>query len=182
VNALAKENVGKYVNTHFVSAFQKVAKFQVAGQQKNGGNVASYFCTPEGNVLHAIAGPVDEDTFLREIRWVNETYNMALLDNNKTLVQQRNFFRKAHHDRLAEHGHGIGKGELRGPPNLSITPQYLSQMLEHYQRRHGLGTQDKVHVLLTLAPLVKIEQLYQTVFERILNEKISTKPVQVVGK
>ena len=61
MNALAKEKVGKYLNTHFVSAFQKVATFQVAGKAKQGGNVASYFCTHDGLVLHAIAGPVDGD-------------------------------------------------------------------------------------------------------------------------
>ena len=52
--------MGDYLNRHFVSAFQKVATFQIVnGAQKQGGNVASYFCTPEGRVLHAIAGPVD---------------------------------------------------------------------------------------------------------------------------
>ena len=25
---------------------------------KNGGNVASYFCTPDGRVIHAVTGPV----------------------------------------------------------------------------------------------------------------------------
>ena len=46
--------------TFFVSSFQKVATFRiVAGGQKQGGNVASYFCAPDGRVLHIVAGPVD---------------------------------------------------------------------------------------------------------------------------
>ena len=54
MNALANEEVGQYLNRHFVSAFQKVATFQINAGQKQGGNVAGYFCTPEGRVLHAL--------------------------------------------------------------------------------------------------------------------------------
>ena len=36
--------VGKFVNEHFVSSFQRVATFRIVGGQKQGGNVAAYFC------------------------------------------------------------------------------------------------------------------------------------------
>ena len=61
MNALAQPQVGEYFKRHFVSAFQKVATFKVNGGNKQGGNVASYFCTPEGRVLHVVAGPVNAD-------------------------------------------------------------------------------------------------------------------------
>ena len=77
---LAHPQVGEYLNRHFVSAFQKVATFQINGGQKQGGNVASYFCTPDGLVLHAVAGPVDAGTFLREAHWAQDTYEAALLE------------------------------------------------------------------------------------------------------
>jgi hypothetical protein len=47
-----------------------VGTFRIVNGQKQGGNVASYFCTPDGRVLHLIAGPVDGDTLIREARWV----------------------------------------------------------------------------------------------------------------
>jgi hypothetical protein len=47
-------------------------------------------------------------------------------------------------------------------------------------RRVGLPAEG-VHVILAVAPLAPIEQLYQVVFEKILGETISTNPVQVVG-
>ena len=50
MNALANPEVGKYVNEHFVSAFQKVATFKIVNGQKQGGNVAAYFCAPDGRV------------------------------------------------------------------------------------------------------------------------------------
>ena len=78
MNALANDEVGKYLNEHFVSSYQKVATFKVVGGQKQGGNVASYFCAPDGRVLHVIAGPVDAATFLREAKWVVETTKLAM--------------------------------------------------------------------------------------------------------
>ena len=36
---------------------------------KNGGNVASYFCTPDGRVIHAVTGPVPAEELLAAARW-----------------------------------------------------------------------------------------------------------------
>ena len=41
MNALANPEVGKYVNEHFCSSFQKVATFKIANGAKQGGNVAA---------------------------------------------------------------------------------------------------------------------------------------------
>jgi len=102
VNALASEEVGKYVNEHFVSSFQKVATFKIVGAQKQGGNVASYFCAPDGRVLHIIAGPVDSATFLREAQWVVNTTKRAMKESNGDGGTFKAAFRKAHAAKLAE--------------------------------------------------------------------------------
>ena len=78
MNALANPEVGKYLNEYFVSSFQKVATFRIVDGQKQGGNVASYFCAPDGRVLHVVAGPVDAATMLREAKWVVETTEKAM--------------------------------------------------------------------------------------------------------
>ena len=149
--------MGKYLNAHFVSSYQKVATFTLAGDQKQGGNVASYFCTPEGRVLHAVAGPADAPTFLREARWVVEAYKMARLEGGDDPARLRAFFHGAHAQRLAqEHGLDLERG---GPA------------------RGALTNQGKVHLLLAAAPLVKLDRAYKVVFERILGEKVSTAPV-----
>ena len=43
-----------------------------------------------------------------------------------------------------------------------------------------LGNQGRVHMLLAAHALTKIEKVYGSVFESILGEKVTTKPVQVV--
>jgi hypothetical protein len=180
VNALANDQVGRYLNRHFVSAFQKVATFQINGQQKNGGNVAAYFCTPGGLVLHTIAGPVNAATFLREANWVHETYQMAALHNQKTLGEMRAHFRRAHYDRLKKDQHAhVPSSQLQ--LLTYVTPSALAKTLEK-NHSQGLNNQGKVHLLQVVAPLPRIEQLYQVVFEKILNEKITTTPVLVAGK
>src|SRR6476646_1539329 len=96
--------VGRYLNRQFVSAYQKVGTFRINQGEKQGGNVAAYFCTPAGSVLHAIAGPVDADTFLREARWANDTYRLAQLEG-KDRAELQSFVRAAHLARLrGKHG------------------------------------------------------------------------------
>jgi hypothetical protein len=164
VNALANDNVGNYLNQHFVSSFQKVGTFKIVNGQKQGGNVASYFCTPDGQVLHVVAGPVDAATFLREARWTVETYKLAVLDSRGDAARLRAFFRQAHADRLKqENGLDIAAaGAL--------------------QSRQALSLQGRAHLLLAAAPLVHIDQAYRLVFERILGEQVSTAPVAVVSR
>jgi hypothetical protein len=158
---LAKDKVGKYVNTHFVSAFQKVATFQINGNQKQGGNVASYFCTPDGRVLHAVAGPVTADVLLREARWIVDTCKMAQLEAGDEPAALHDFFRAAHAERLRQR-HGLDIERLNRHPRLQ-----------------ALDAQGRVHLLLAAAPLAKIEKVYKLVFENILGEKVSTAPVVV---
>ena len=82
MGALANAEVGKYLNGSFVSTYQKVGTFTLAGRQKQGGNVATYFCTADGRVLHVVAGPVDAATLLREARWAVDTHKLALIDQS----------------------------------------------------------------------------------------------------
>jgi hypothetical protein len=97
--------VGEFIRENFVSAFQKVATFRIVNGQKQGGNVASYFCAPDGRVLHAIAGPVDAGTFMREARWVVDGVRTAMADAKRSGLTFKAMFRRWHAARLrAEHG------------------------------------------------------------------------------
>ncbi len=126
--------------------------------------MASYFCTPDGRVLHAIAGPVSADVLLREARWVVETSKLAALENGKSELRHRAFWRKAHSDRLKQEHHldFARIGRLSHRPNLD--------------------NPGKVHLLLATAPLPRLDQIYKLVFERILNERVSTAPVVQVHR
>ena len=44
----------------------------------------------------------------------------------------------------------------------------------------GLGNQGRVHMIMAGHSMAKLERIYGTIFENILGERISTKPVEVV--
>jgi len=226
VNALANPEVGKFLNEHFVSAFQKVGTFRIVNGQKQGGNVASYFCAQDGRVLHVVAGPVDAATLLREARWVVETVKKSLAESQTSGKSFKAQFREAHAARLQrEHGLTVepvtfdspAPGEesalsYRDPsgnalapvlpappiegPDVSLAPHEKAAfdarqkaaletaderqiVVDRGRRRWVLNNQGRVHVLLAAHSMKRIETLYGSIFEGILGEKVSTKPVIV---
>ena len=222
MNALANPEVGKYLNEYFVSSFQKVATFRIVGGQKQGGNVASYFCAPDGRVLHCVAGPVNADTMLRESKWVVETTKKAMEEAKGDGLKFKAFFRKAHAEKLknesgltvepvtfdppAESDEG-GALSYRDPSGRPLAPKLAPPPIDGpdvtlraaldlqkgeakapgaraIRDRAGrgwvLGNQGRVDMLMAAHCMNKIETLYATIFEGILGEKISTKPVEVV--
>ncbi|MBL8797810.1 MAG: hypothetical protein JNM56_28185 [Planctomycetia bacterium] len=194
MNALANEKVGDYLNDHFVSSFLKVGTFTIANGQKQGGNVATYFCLPDGSVLHAIAGPVNAETFLREARWAVETRKMATFEANGSPQKYRDLLRKAHAERLqSEAGLNARQVQIYAPriPGATLATSPLPQdAMNAYGRgkvhstrdfaghhHQGLGNQTQVHLIMANYPLVKVQEVYKYVFERILNERVSNLPV-----
>lgn len=182
---MTDSEVGGFLNDNFVSAYQKVGTFRIVNGAKVGGNVASYFCTPDQRVLHVIAGPVKADVFLREARWVNETWKLAMLDSRqgKDATKFKEAFRNAHAERLAvDHNivlpfyaarlrAKIAKGEL--PPSVGVGGIGFGPA----QVTVGPANAGRIHRLLATDPLTPLDQVYKPVFEQILGERISPAPV-----
>lgn len=220
MNALANPEVGKFVEKYFVAAFQRVGTFRIVGQQKQGGNVATYFCAPDGRVLHAIAGPVDGPTMLAEAKWVVRTAQKGIEESKGDGAAFKAVLRKAHADRLKseyglvvqpvtfdppEAGDNDGPLSYRDPTGQPLAPKLppppvdgpdvtikLAQaremnaagaapLMDRGGRRWVLGNQGRVHMLFAAHSLQPIEKLYGSVFEGILGERISTRPVEVIN-
>lgn len=223
MNALANPEVGKYLNEYFCASFQKVATFRIIGGQKQGGNVAAYFCAPDGRVLHVVAGPVNAQTMLHEAKWVVESAKKAIAEAKGDGAKFKATFRTLHAQRLRnEHGlvvEPVTVDVVEQDPNSALTysdptgrplapklppppidgpPVELLTLQQNYRaagaaknlgakeiadgkgQRWVLGNQGRVHMLLAAHSMVKIQKVYGTVFENILGEKISTRPVEVV--
>jgi hypothetical protein len=220
VNALANPEVGKLLEKYFVSSFQRVATFRIVGKQKQGGNVATYFCAPDGRILHTIAGPVDAQTMLRETQWVVDIAKKGIEASKNDGAAFKAFMRKAHAEKLrTEHGlvvepvtydppdaaDNTGALTYRDPTGRALAPvlppapidgpdvkframQELSAkaagampVLDRRGGRWGLNNQGRVHVLLAAHCMGQIERLYGSVFEGILGERITTRPVEIVN-
>jgi hypothetical protein len=218
VGALNNPEVGKYINENFCSSFQKVATFRIVDGQKQGGNVASYFCAPDGRVLHVVAGPVDAATMLREAKWAVETTRKAMEESKGDGAKFKSYFRKAHAERLRTETGLVVEPVLFDPPdpqdeNSALTykdptgrplapklpPPPIdgpdvslkekqealraagnAEVADRKGNRWALNNQGRVNLLMAAHCMTKIEKVYGAVFEGILGERISTKPVEVV--
>ena len=224
MNALANPEVGKYLNEYFVSSFQKVATFKIVGGQKQGGNVASYFCAPDGRVLHVVAGPVDAgDAAARGEVGGRTPPSRAIEDSKGDGAEFKAIFRKAHADQLQqEHGlvvepvtydppDGAGPeqrpdlprpdGPAAGPEAAAAADRRAGRVVPrpdsrpptgrrppgrgavHGPRAAGAGcwaTRAASTCCWRRTRWRRSRSCTASVFEGILGEKISTKPVEVV--
>jgi hypothetical protein len=172
VNALADDRVANYFNDSFISTFMKVGTFQrAANGQKNGGNVASYFCLYDGSVIHAVPGQTSAATLLEEARWAYEVRKTAvtsstnLLNGDVDMKKYTERFRRAHAERyhaLQNNWHGGGKTV---PPIPMRLPTHASQ-------------QSQAHWLLAKNPLAKLNEVYPIVWTQVLREQLSDLPVR----
>jgi hypothetical protein len=228
VGALNNAEVGKYVNEYFVSSYQKVATFKIVNGQKQGGNVAAYFCAPDGRVLHCVAGPVDAQTFLREAKWVVETTKTCMKestgkDGKMDGGKFKELFRKAHAEKLRQEFGIVVEAVTYDPPDpmdakdaltyrdpsgrplapklppppingpdVTLTPAKFEALQKDAAAAPGnrlvpcakggrvvVTNQSLVHQIMAAHSMIPIERVYGTVFENVLGEKISTKPVDV---
>ena len=219
MNALANAEVGKFINENFCSSFQRVATFRIVGNQKQGGNVAAYFCAPDGRVLHCIAGPVNAPTMLKEAKWVVDTAHKAVKECKGDGAVFKALMRKAHAERVrSDYGlvvEAVAYDDYedqdansaltyRDPTGRPLAPKLPPPpitgpdvKLLHLQetaksaagavavkdakgKQWALPNQGRVSLLLAAHGMAKIETIYGAVFEGILGERITTRPVEVV--
>ena len=192
MNALADPKVGKLINKHFIASFQRVGSFKIEGKQKQGGNVATYFCAPDGRVLNAIAGPVDAKTMLEEAEWTILKTREAIKESKGSADRFKTLLRRYHAERLQEkYGARVTpilKDQAmqtldtalayRDADGRKLAPILSLPPIENEGEVRQLPNGGKVHRLLAAHAGAKIEHLYGAVFQGILNEKVTTKPVQ----
>jgi hypothetical protein len=194
VNALADEKVGDYVNEQFVAAHQKVGTFQKAGANKQGGNVATYFCLPDQTVLHVIPGPVDANVFLREARWAVSTYESALMEVGNDTQELKDYLRAAHaqryltehrSDRISQKGGrqaAVARREVAArQARAAAAPEPPAQLNDRMPRLmpDGVSPLGQGHWLMWSEPLPRIGNVYKTVWTDILREPLTDLPVIV---
>ena len=147
--------------------------------------MASYFCTPDGRVIHVTAKPISADQLLREATWAVETYSDALTTAPANLLAQRKLVEQAHLVTL--HGevssfqsrvkaempkasqdyydkmHRDRAGRKRPPePALVVARRRAAQQLGG----------DRAHQLMAAQPLAPFTEVYREVFEKLTNERV----------
>jgi hypothetical protein len=156
-----------------VSAYKKVGTFQKNGNNKQGGNVATYFCLSDETVVHVIPGPVAADVFLREARWAVDVYESAVLEHPDDVDGLRDYLKLAHAIRyLTDQGRGVPRAGKGAPMAARINTQMPKAL------PRGTDTLEQAHWLLWANPLPRIATVYQTVWTDVLNEQVTDQPVR----
>jgi hypothetical protein len=119
---------------------------------------------------------VDASTFLREARWVVETWKLSELASGDDPALLQTTWSKAHADRLRhEHPRALAR------TGLVATGVSEADMAAFLTKTRALPAEARVHLLLSNYPMVKLERIFPAVFERLLGETVSTRPVVDVG-
>jgi hypothetical protein len=168
VNALADARVAQFLNDNFVCTYLKVGAFKIIGGQKVGGNVATYYCLPDGAVLHAIAGKTDANRLLTESRWAidirksAQTFSTNLGTGKTDLGKFAGFIRKAHGERYHEERHTVFGDRNEIPKTMPLAITQTAQ----------------THWLLAKQPMARLDTIYPVVWRQILREELSALPVE----
>jgi hypothetical protein len=145
--------VGELLNTKFVAAHQQAGDFQVVVRdgeivQKNGGNVASYFCTPDGRVVNAVLGPVAANELLREAQWAVDVYEeagrLSLPNSSGQVAKAHALAASERRGRQSQQIHRL----LAERPLVGLDEIYRSvfTLLGEGERARGLGSPEVVAI------------------------------------
>lgn len=125
---------------------------KVNGQvQKNGGNVVSYFLTPQGNVINAVVGPVKADKLLAEAEWAVTNWRLARERSNKNAYAQAQFIAEAHAAVSGDRTH-----QLLAENALVPLPMIQQQVFEKLAGQKA--SKDRGHMELAAAGFQRAQQ------------------------
>ena len=187
---------------NFIASYHQIGDFEVVkvnGKlQKNGGNVASYFCTPEGRVIHVTAKPVSADQLLREATWAVTTYRQVQAQKPPTLLAQRQLIEEAHlsHFNYSRQDFYAKVREQLPRVQQRYQQRYEEKMLAVYNeaRRSSYSSKsrykesplvlarraaakslggDRAHQIMVAQPLAPFQEVYREVFEELTNERVT---------
>ncbi|MCH8924013.1 MAG: hypothetical protein IIA67_12795 [Planctomycetes bacterium] len=177
--------------------------------QKNGGNVASYFCTDELRVIHAAGGPISADELLKRARWAVDTANRAWefaagkLQGQKEIVAQAHLYGlkkdlKWFTDSVrrelpsAERDFARYAGERRERARSGARPSSHrhgdrdapdAMTLARWRVADRIGG-EQAHRLLAADPLAAYGQVRRRMFEKLTGERFNTnrRPIYVAAE
>ena len=153
--------------------------------QKNGGNVASYFCTPDARVIHVTAKPISADQLLQEATWAVETYDEVLSTAPGNLLAQRKLVEQAHLGTLpGNHVAFLAQVKAEMP---QAQQDYYDKMQHDRPSRKRLEPAlvvarrraakqlggDRAHQIMAAQPLARFQEVYREVFEELTNERVT---------
>lgn len=191
MQALAKQEVGDFLTQNFVSVYDKIGTFQMnvdenGTAQKNGGNVAAFFCTPKGYVIHVAAGPRTGEAFLAEAKWALAVHSQILADRTLGKSQARidqvsrvtAALRWAHTEAFKS----LSSRDPNAPRSELVWNKPPADPALNGLDEAGRRQRTKVHELLASRAYEPLTNVGPLVYTMILGERVTHQPVQLNGE
>lgn len=197
--------MAEFIAKHFVATYQQAGDFEVVNVngrlQKNGGNVASYFCTPEARVIHAVGKPVSGQKLLAEARWAVDTWDRIRQRAPNGGRSQMRLLQQAH---LAELGTNLAQFNREYRKELPRAREQFASRMQSIAQRRAKGdyrrerrervvppetaarrkaakrfSGEKAHQILAAEPLASFAQVSRRLFEKLTGERYSERRERV---
>jgi hypothetical protein len=156
-DCLLDPDVAAAIQREFVCSHMKVGPSRHQNG-RNTGSVVAYFCLSNGKVLHAIAGPVQAEQFLRELDWLQETRKTAAAEYLRDRNRYAAVFKKAHTQRYF--------GMVGDDPLNPVVNQLPKTPI-------GPDARTKVHWLLGYQPLPELKDISRRIYADFLKESLT---------
>ena len=167
--------------------------------RKNGGNVASYFCTPDARVIHAVGKPVSGARLLKEAAWAVNTYERILAKAPKRLRTQAKLLQQAH---LAELNTTLAAFDQQYRRELPESRKAVIEKVQEIAKRRSQRREyshdpvvpaevearrravrhfrgSKSHQILAAEPLASFSHISRRLFEELTGEKYAQRRSRV---
>ena len=131
--------------------------------QKKGGNVVSYFLTPQGLVINAVVGPANADKLLAEAKWAVDAYQQACEVGGDDAFGQMQVIAQAHAARENDRTH-----QLLAANPLAPLPAIQQQVFEGLTGQ--TANQDRRGIAMGAAGFAQAKQQGKPVLLVLANE------------
>lgn len=175
MGSLSNKQVGKFINENFIATFKKVGTFRIQNGIKIGGNVVSYFLTPDGRVISAVGGPVQPEMLLKEAKWAHKVWEEA----NKGLEKEKNSRLK--NRKIIDRVFCSVKDRMRKASKVDYNYMYYKHTyyFEDLKKMHHVIANGLIVMFKESLP--HIDSVYEKVFMAV-GEKVSDQDVIDDGK
>lgn len=192
---------------HFVAAYEQKGDFEVVRVkdkvQKNGGNVVTYFLTPDMRVVHFVVGPVSGGKLLDEASWAHGVFektrvrdrgdltkaqavkasrlqvdavrgeHMAMIGGDAANVMRQMTARRKSYQDSQRRGSSYRQASYDRTSAGSGNRRAAPQRWESLMWGMGGANEDQVHRLLAFDPLPPLDAVDDTVFRRLAGQTVN---------
>ena len=210
MGALSNSEAAEIIEREYVSTYEQVGRFLVSTEKSNshyrgrrdylakrGGDVVTYFCTPQGEVIHFLVGPAAAATLAEEAAWAADAYRQVSADGfdqqrrNSTMrrlhlarylaaAPRNNAWQSQLSEEQWEQHLAMRRKQLLGDDGeveAGEDPEHsrdVEEKLEHLIRRAKAGGMQRWtpagHLILAELPLPLLPQVEQAVFEGLAGQ------------